>query len=242
MDNHSDIRQKACALGCVAVIPVYNNAGTVDDVIGRVKCYMEGVIVVNDGSTDGTGEILADIDGIEVISYRDNRGKGHALRVGLARADERGFRYALTVDADGQHFPEDIVLFLEQAQQMPDALVIGARNLAQENMPTKNTFANRFSNFWFRLETGKKMDDTQSGFRLYPLKPLRNMRFITSRYEFELESAVRLAWRGVPVVNIPYIMLRMRSGYPISNLSGIFRASRFLTACWLWWPCFGIIP
>lgn len=203
MNNSTCIRQKARELGCVAVIPVYNNAGTVGDVIGRVKYFVEDVIVVNDGSTDSTGDILAGIDGIELISYPDNRGKGHALRRGLALADKRGFRYALTIDADGQHFPEDIVLFLEQAERTPGALVIGARNLAQENMPAKNTFANRFSNFWFRLETGKKMDDTQSGFRLYPLEPLRRMRFITSRYEFELESAVRLAWREVPVINIP---------------------------------------
>ena len=188
---------------CVAIIPVYNNASTVGDVVGRVKNFIDEVIVVNDGSTDGTGEILAEIDGIELISYPDNRGKGHALRRGLAAADRQGFRYALTIDADGQHFPEDIGLFLEQAERTPGALVIGARNLAQENMPAKNTFANRFSNFWFRLETGKKMDDTQSGFRLWPLEPMRGMRFVTSRYEFELESAVRLAWKGVPVVNIP---------------------------------------
>ncbi len=203
MNNPSDIRQKAREMRCVAIIPVYNNASTVGDVVGRVKNFIDEVIVVNDGSTDGTGEILAEIDGIELISYPDNRGKGHALRRGLAAADRQGFRYALTIDADGQHFPEDIGLFLEQAERTPGALVIGARNLAQENMPAKNTFANRFSNFWFRLETGKKMDDTQSGFRLWPLEPMRGMRFVTSRYEFELESAVRLAWKGVPVVNIP---------------------------------------
>jgi glycosyltransferase involved in cell wall biosynthesis len=203
MNNAADIRQKARALGCAAVIPVYNNAGTVGDVIGRVKEHVEDVIVVNDGSTDGTAEILAATEGIEIVSHARNRGKGYALRRGLARAAERGFRYALTIDADGQHYPEQIALFLDQARLTPGALVIGARNLSQENMPAKNTFANRFSNFWFWLETGKKMDDTQSGFRLYPLEPLRGMRFITSRYEFELESAVRLAWKGVTVVNIP---------------------------------------
>ena len=203
MNVNADIRQKARGLGCVAVIPVYNNAGTVGAVIEDVKRYVENVIVVNDGSTDGTSGIVAGMEGIELISYPENRGKGYALRRGLAEADRRGFRYALTIDADGQHFAGDIPLFLEQAERTPDALIIGARNLTQENMPGKNTFANRFSNFWFRLETGKKMDDTQSGFRLYPLEPMRRMRFVTSRYEFELESAVRLAWKGVPVVNIP---------------------------------------
>ncbi len=221
MNNHADIRQKAREAGCAAVIPVYNNAGTVGGVVERVKLYVEDVIVVNDGSTDGTQDILAAIDGIEVVSYPDNRGKGHALRRGLEAADGRGFRYALTIDADGQHFPEDIALFLERADALPDALIIGARNLVQENMPSKNTFANRFSNFWFRLETGKRMDDTQSGFRLYPLGPLRRMRFITSRYEFELESAVRLAWRGVPVVNIPVRVYYAPEGERVSHFKPV---------------------
>ncbi len=95
MDNHAEIRQKAREAECVAVIPVYNNAGTVGGVIERVKLYVDDVIVVNDGSTDGTGDILAGMHGIDVISYPDNRGKGHALRRGLAAADGRGFRHAM---------------------------------------------------------------------------------------------------------------------------------------------------
>jgi len=190
-------------LGVAAVVPVYNNAGTVGDVVRRTRLYVEDVIVVDDGSTDGTADVLAAIEGVEVISCPVNRGKGRALRTGLARADERGFRYALTIDADGQHFPEDAVCLLRQAGRTPGALIIGARNLAQENMPGRNTFANRFSNMWFRLETGLRMDDTQSGYRLYPLAAMRGMHFVTGRYEFELETAVRLAWRGVEVVNVP---------------------------------------
>lgn len=221
MNNAADIRRQARELGCACVIPVYNNAGTVGDVVRRAMLRVEDVIVVNDGSTDGTGEILAGIAGIEIVTHPVNRGKGYALRSGLAAADKRGFRYALTIDADGQHFPEDAALFVEQARLTPGALVIGARNLTQENMPSKNTFANRFSNFWFRLETGKRMDDTQSGFRLYPLEPLRGMRLITRRYEWELESAVRLAWRGVPVVNIPVRVWYAPDGERVSHFKPV---------------------
>ncbi|MDR2883324.1 MAG: DUF2062 domain-containing protein [Alistipes sp.] len=224
MNNPENIRQKAREMGCAAVIPVYNNAATVGDVIRRVKHFIDDIIVVNDGSTDGTAEVLAAVgstEGIEIITFTANRGKGQALRRGLARADERGFRYALTIDADSQHYPEDIALFLEQADSTPDTLVIGARNLTQENMPAKNTFANRFSNFWFRLETGVKMSDTQSGFRLYPLESMRGMRLITSRYEFELESAVRLVWRGVKVINIPVRVFYAPDGKRVSHFKPV---------------------
>lgn len=201
--GRESVAAKARRLGCAVVIPTYNNAGTLRRVVEEVRAMVPDVIVVNDGSTDGTAGILSGIEGIEVISYEENRGKGYALKTGLRRAAGEGFRYAVTIDSDGQHFPDDIPAFLDEAERHPDSLVIGARNLTQENMPSKNTFANRFSNFWFRLETGKRMQDTQSGFRLYPLEKMSGMRFMTSRYEFELESAVKLAWRGVRVANIP---------------------------------------
>ncbi len=225
MNNPSDILLKARRMGCVAVIPVYNNAATVGEVITRVKNFVGDIIVVNDGSTDGTAEVLsaaaATTAAIEIITLPTNQGKGQALRRALARADERGFSYALTIDADGQHFPEEIPLFLARADLTPGALIIGARNLTQENMPARNTFANRFSNFWFRLETGIRMTDTQSGFRLYPLAPLRGLRLLTSRYEFELESAVRLAWRGTEVINIPVRVFYAPDGERVSHFKPI---------------------
>ena len=85
--------------------------------------------------------------------------------------------------------------FLEEIEKTPDALLVGARNLRSDNMPGKNTFANKFSNFWFRVETGMRLDDTQSGFRLYPVRRMKGMRFLTRRYEFEVEVLVRAAWR-----------------------------------------------
>jgi glycosyltransferase involved in cell wall biosynthesis len=207
---------------CVAVIPVYNNAATVADVVERVRREVADVIVVNDGSTDGTGEILSTLASrgdIELAGWSKNRGKGHALRHGLALAFSKGFDHAITIDADGQHYPEDIPLFLKNAstEASNGVLLIGARNLTQENMPACNTFANRFSNFWFRVETGLKMNDTQSGFRLYPLAEMSRMRWITSGYEFEMESAVRLAWRGVRVENIPVRVFYAPDGERVSH-------------------------
>ncbi len=196
-------RERMRELGCIVVMPTYNNAGTLARVIGDVLQYAEDVLVVNDGSTDATQSILEQIDGIRIHSYAENRGKGHALKCGLKMAYEWGFRYALTIDSDGQHYADDIPAFIERIEQVPDSLLIGARNLTADNMPSKNTFANRFSNFWYRVETGQRLEDTQSGFRLYPLRKLQNIRFLTTRYEFEVEIIVRAAWRGVRVENLP---------------------------------------
>ena len=187
---------------CV-VMPTYNNGGTIHDVVERTMPFCDDIIVVNDGCTDGTPQILNEFkDQIKVVEYGRNRGKGYALRRGFERAKKQGFDYAITIDSDGQHFPEDIPLFVETLQQNPGTLVVGSRNLKQKNMPGKNTFANKFSNFWFRLQTGINLPDTQTGYRLYPLRQLPNLGLLTSRYEAELELLVGSAWRGTNLVPI----------------------------------------
>ena len=190
-------------LNCIVIIPVYNNAGTIGGVISDVKEFTDNIMVVNDGSTDSTSSVIESIEGISIVSYEKNMGKGFALKTGLAEAYRLGYRYAITIDADGQHFADDIPVFIDRIMAKPDSLLIGARNLTADNMPSKNTFANRFSNFWYKVETGQELSDTQSGYRLYPLERIQGIRFITSRYEFEVEVIVRAAWRGVNVENVP---------------------------------------
>ncbi len=185
------------------IIPVYNNAGTIETVVRQALELCDNVIAVNDGSTDETGALLKKIDGIEHIRYAKNRGKGFALRQGLKVATTKGFRYAITIDGDGQHTVSDALKLAEEAEKHPGALIIGARNIEAEGMPGKNSFANKFSNFWYTVETGKRLPDTQSGFRLYPLHKMKGMRFYTTGYEFEVEVLVRLAWKRVPVRAVP---------------------------------------
>ena len=187
---------KACTL-----MPTYNNGGTLRDVVERVLNYCADVIVVNDGCTDDSAEILASFgDRITVVDYGRNRGKGYALKQGFKKAKQMGFDYALTIDSDGQHFPEDIPLFVEALEQHPGALIVGSRNLNQENMPGGNTFANKFSNFWFKIQTGIDLPDTQTGYRLYPLRSLPHI--FSARYEAELSLLVFSAWRGIDFVPI----------------------------------------
>lgn len=231
------VRAVSPRLGCVLVIPVFNNGNTIGKVIADVKRFADTIWVVNDGSTDSTAEVLAKTDGIRVITIPTNRGKGNALKTALKLAAEEGYSYVLTMDADGQHYADDIPVFLDEIQRNPDSLLIGARNLVSENMPSRNTFANRFSNFWFRVETGNRLSDTQSGFRLYPVKALQGIRMITSRYEFEVEIIVRAAWRGIKVANVPIKVYYAPEGERVSHFRpfrDFFRISVLNTFLVIW--------
>lgn len=190
-------------LRCCIVIPTYNNSKTIRKVVADAKRYCADVYVVNDGSTDETSEILHSIDEIHCVEYAPNGGKGVALKTGLRRAHQDGFRYAITIDSDGQHYLEDLPHFLDAIEANPDSMIVGIRNIQQENMPSKNTFANKFSNFWFKAETGQSLSDTQCGYRLYPLDKVAEKRYLTSRYEFELEILVRTAWDDVKIIPQP---------------------------------------
>ena len=185
------------------LIPTYNNAGTLAQVLQDVLSHTPHVIVVNDGSTDHTLEVLEQFPAVQRVTYTNNRGKGIALRRGFAYARQQGYEYVITMDADGQHFASDLQAFHQRLQENGDAIIIGARNLQQENMPGKNSFANKFSNFWFYVETGMKAPDTQSGYRMYPLQQIAPIRFWCPRYEFEVEVLVRSAWKGIKIDWVP---------------------------------------
>ena len=122
---------------CCIIIPTYNNATKLTDVIDSVLTYSYQIIVVNDGSTDNTSEILKKYSQIQSLEYSTNKGKGNALKIGFKKALEYGFEYAITIDSDGQHLASDIPFFIAKAEQYPDSIVVGSRKLDQENMPQK---------------------------------------------------------------------------------------------------------
>lgn len=190
-----------------AVIPTYQNAKTLLKVVADVHRVVDTVFVVDDGSNDGTAALLDKATGNErpekVLTHPKNCGKGAALKTGLTYARQQGFRYAVTMDADGQHRADDIPALLKAVEEDPDALAIGSRGLQHENMPAKSTFANRFSNFWFALQTLQRLPDTQSGLRVYPLRRLHGLRWMSARYEAELTLLVFSAWAGVKLLPVP---------------------------------------
>lgn len=191
--------------GCV-IIPTYNNERTLKRVIDEVLEVIpsDRIIVINDGSTDSTAEILAEYgEQFSVLKNDVNSGKGFSLRKGFNHANQQGYAYAITMDSDGQHFASDIPKMIQACGENPNTVIMGSRNMDQEGVPGKSSFGNKFSNFWFKIETLITLPDTQTGFRVYPLAPLKKMRLFTSKFELEIEVIVRLAWKNIPFKAIP---------------------------------------
>ena len=186
-------------------MPTYNNAGTLSRVLDGVLALTQNVLVINDGATDGTSEILKKYTEIHLIHLPTNKGKGNALNIGFKEARKRNYDFAITIDSDGQHFPEDITVFLQalQKEETKNVLYIGSRNMKQHDVPGTSSFGNKFSNFWFWFETGTWLTDTQCGYRLYPLREIEKLKLHTPKFEFEIEVIVRAAWSGTLVKNIP---------------------------------------
>jgi glycosyltransferase involved in cell wall biosynthesis len=217
MNNYEKLDTRFDALKICVLLATFNNAGTLASLLKDISAYTKNILLVNDGSTDQTVEILHDFPEIEVISYAPNRGKGFALRAGFKKMLELGYDYAITIDSDGQHFASDLPAFLQALEASPGVLFIGARNMDQPTVPGKSSFGNRFSNFWFKVETGIRLPDTQSGYRLYPVYRFRGMRFFTRKYEFEIEAIVRAAWKGIPVKPVPVSVYYPPPGERISH-------------------------
>lgn len=203
MVDEAKYQNQFVANECCVIIPTYNNTATLAQVIKSVLQYTSNIIVVNDGSTDHTVDILKSFPDIHIYQYPKNKGKGFALRSGFKEALSVGYKYAITIDSDGQHMASDLLKFIEALEENPKAIIIGARNMNQENVPGKSSFGNKFSNFWIKLETGYDMPDTQSGYRLYPIEHLSKIKFYTNKFEFEVEVLTRSAWRGIDLISIP---------------------------------------
>ena len=207
VDSNPDIQEQFSKYKVCVIIPTFNNQNTLKRVVDGVQEYTSSIIIVNDGSTDNTSKILENYPDLLQIHFPKNRGKGAALREGFKKATQKGFEFAITIDSDGQHYPNDIPVFLEELDKDDRYLLIGSRNMTHDSVPKGSSFGNKFSNFWFWAETGIRLHDTQSGFRLYPLNPLNQIKFYTNKFEFEIEVIVKAAWNGIPVKNLPIKVL-----------------------------------
>lgn len=183
------------------VIPVYNHGSTLRDVATRAMNYGD-VLIVDDGSTDGGSDQLHDLD-LRIIRHDENFGKGQAILTAAEKARALGKTHIITIDADGQHFPEEIPDFIKAAGKSPEAIFVGSRNFEGQNVPGSSKFGRSFSNFWLRVQTGTKLSDVQSGFRAYPLEIFEVVKTSETRYAFEVEILVKSAWAGYELKDLP---------------------------------------
>ncbi len=197
--------EKSPSVHIAVVIPSYNHGKTLGTVIDQVRGHISDVIVVDDGSTDETGRVLREKNVTAAIHHERNFGKGVALRAGFKKALELGYSHVITMDADGQHFSEDIPSFVEKIHASPETLWIGNRSIpvGDTPQPGKSRFGKDFGAFWYRFHTGKKIQDTQCGFRAYPLSWTMALPCRGSRYEYEIEVLVRATWAGIQVRELP---------------------------------------
>jgi len=184
------------------VIPVYNNGATVKDIAIECKQYLDNVIVVDDGSTDTDVGKLLEGTGVTVLSHDRNRGKGEAVLTALKYVKDHGGTHIITLDGDGQHFAGDIQKFLPLIKHHDTSVIIGCRNFDTVNVPDGSRFGRQFSNMWIRIETGLALNDTQSGFRVYPVKYLSQLHLHGRHYDFEVEVLTRAAWAGIEVKEV----------------------------------------
>lgn len=182
------------------LIPTKDNVATLGDVVTRARQHGLPVFVVDDGSTDGSGD-AARAAGAQVITHPKNKGKGAALLTGMRAAAKLGHTHVICLDADGQHDPADIPAFAAAIESEPVAIFAGVRDLS--TAPGISRFGRKFSNFWIWVETGWHVGDSQCGFRAYPIAPVLALAMSGGRYELEVEVLARALWTGVPVRDIP---------------------------------------
>jgi glycosyltransferase involved in cell wall biosynthesis len=199
------------------VIPVYNHASTVAQVIRRTQAMGFPVFVVNDGSTDDTSGEIKDITGIRIISHKRNMGKGAALMSGFAAAAVEA-DWAITIDADGQHYPEDAPNLIAAIPQGARAIIVGTREgMVGKHIPWTSRFGRKFSNFWVRLSGGPVLSDSQSGMRIYPLPEAIVLPTRAQRFQFEVEILVQAKRKGLPVLETPVRVVYSPDGSRISH-------------------------
>jgi len=187
------------------VIPAYNEAATIRDIAERALQFCSQVIVVDDGSTDGTAQALDGL-GAHLLRNGRNLGKAASLWNGVQFALATGVDAVVTLDADGQHAPEDIPRLFAAAQQNFGSIVIGARLADRSAIPKLRYFANRAAVFWLSWACGQRLDDSQSGFRVYPAELFRKVRISHDRqhgFVFESEILIEAARFGHRCVTVP---------------------------------------
>jgi glycosyltransferase involved in cell wall biosynthesis len=184
------------------LIPALDCEGTIGAVVTGARRYIENVLVVSDGSSDATmAQAIA--AGARVVAHDSPRGKGAALLTGMRALAEQGAGHVLTMDGDGQHLADEIPVLLDASRAAPTALIIGARQFQELPVAPVKLFGNRFANRWVEIACGQAWPDTQSGFRVYPLRETLALRLRARHFAFETEVLVRAVRAQMPICSVP---------------------------------------
>jgi len=199
------------------IIPVYNHAATMAQVVKDAQALHFPVFVVDDGSTDNTYDQIKEIAGIQILRHQQNQGKGAAIMTGFAAASAVA-DWAITVDADGQHYPEDAMSLIKAIPKKTRAIVVGARaDMTGVHVPWTSSFGRKFSNFWVRTSGGPAISDSQSGMRIYPLPEALTLGTKARRFQFEVEILVQAKRKGLLVIEAPVRVNYNPNGARISH-------------------------
>jgi glycosyltransferase involved in cell wall biosynthesis len=193
--------EKICAL-----IPAFNEADVIASVVRETRKYASCVFVVDDGSSDGTGEV-AERSGAVCLRLNPNGGKGAALRKGIAHIKDCEFSHVVFLDGDGQHRPSDIPSLIDAARRQKADMVIGTRSFDRARMPRERYFSNSVGSRAVSLLLGREIKDSQSGFRLIRMDKLRNLKLRARKYEIEMEILIKMSLAGCNIVHAPVSMV-----------------------------------
>ncbi len=184
------------------VIPTYNEAKAIANLIGKIREQEIEVVVIDDGSQDNTSEIASD-NGAIVLRNENNQGKGASLIKGFRYALNSGFDAVITMDGDGQHLPEEIPCFIRLAKYSNSGILIGNRMFKRKSMPSARVITNKFMSRLISLVTGQNIPDTQCGFRLIKKEVLEKINLKTSKYETESEIIIKASRLGFKIESVP---------------------------------------
>lgn len=198
------------------IIPVYNHAALIREVVKKTLPLGFPVIVVDDGSTDRSFDAIKDIPGIHILRHRVNCGKGAALKTGFDRAAAIA-DWAITIDADGQHNPLDARAMIQAIPEEGPCIILGMRRRMKAKAPWTSTFGRKFSNFWVAVSGGPRVQDSQSGFRIYPLPATCRLPVRADRYQYEVEVLVHARRNKIGVREVPVTVDYQPGGQRISH-------------------------
>ena len=204
------------------IIPVYNHGATLGAVVRKAQGLGVPIFVVDDGSTDDGPLAIADLQGVRLLRHAVNRGKGAALLTGMRAAAAKA-RWAITLDADGQHDPDDARALVRAIPPHMRPLVVGCRQgMLATGAPWTSRFGREFSNFWIRMSGGPRAADSQSGFRIYPLPETLDLGVRAGKYQFEIEVLVKARWHGLPLIEAPIAVTYQPATGRISHFHPFF--------------------